>query len=162
MRKVLSALLAGAAGAFLLDPQSGRRRRHVARDKLAALLRRGSRQAARRARYAEGTAEGVLHRAFGSAQAQPDPQGPSGLNDATLAKKVESVIFRDREAPKGDVDVNAENGVIYLRGQVKDADQVRELVEAASRVEGVIAVENLLHLPGGPVRAKSGDRRTVS
>jgi osmotically-inducible protein OsmY len=162
MRKILSALLAGAAGAFLLDPQSGRRRRHVARARMAAFLRRGSRQAARKARYAEGTAEGMLHRAVEAAQAKPGTAGPSELNDATLAKKVESVIFRDRHAPKGDVDVNAENGVIYLRGQVKNADQVRELVEAASRVEGVAAVENLLHLPGGPVRAKSGDRRTVS
>lgn len=83
------------------------------------------------------------------------------MNDVTLAKKVESVIFRDREAPKGDVDVNAENGVVYLRGQVKNAAQVRELVEAASQVDGVTAVENLLHLPGGPVRAKGGDRRAA-
>jgi osmotically-inducible protein OsmY len=163
MTKILTGFLAGAAAEFFLDPHGGRRRRHVARDKVRALLRRGSRQAARKARYAEGVAEGVAHRAFEAAgQAKPDGQSPPDLNDATLARKVESEIFRDREAPKGHVDVNAENGVVYLRGQVEDPDQMRALVEAASQVDGVTAVENLLHLPGGPVRAKNGERRVVA
>jgi hypothetical protein len=33
---------AGAAGAFFLDPQSGKRRRHIVVDKLKALARRGA------------------------------------------------------------------------------------------------------------------------
>jgi hyperosmotically inducible periplasmic protein len=156
MAKILSALFAGAGTAFFLDPHSGRRRRHVARDKLAALLRRGSRRAAQRMRYAEGVAKGVVHNASKAAVGGKS----SELDDATLTNKVESQIFRDRDAPKGDVDVNIEGGVVYLRGQVKNADQIRELVEAASRVDGVTAVENLLHLPGGPTRSKGGDRRT--
>jgi osmotically-inducible protein OsmY len=105
----------------------------------------------------------VAHRVFeAAAQLTPNAHRPPDLNDATLAKKVESEIFREREAPKGHVDVNAESGVVYLRGQVDNADQIRALVEAAARVEGVTAVENLLHLPGGPTRSKGGDRRVVT
>lgn len=162
MTKIFSGLLAGAAGAFFFDPHGGRRRRHVARDKILSFLRRASRQAARKARYSEGVAEGMAHRAVeAAAQVTHNGQESPPLNDATLAKKVESEIFRDREAPKGQVDVNAENGVVFLRGQVEDSDQIRALVEAASQVDGVTAVENLLHLPGGPARAKGGDRRAV-
>jgi BON domain-containing protein len=50
----------------------------------------------------------------------------------------------------------------YSRGQVDNADQVRALVEAASRVDGVTAVENLLHLRGGTARTNGGDRRAVA
>jgi osmotically-inducible protein OsmY len=162
MAKILTAL-AGASAAFFFDPHSGRRRRHVVRDKVAASLRRGSRQAAKKARYAEGVAEGVAHRAFEvAAQVTPSGHESSDMNDATLARKVESEIFRDRKAPKGHVDVNAENGIVYLRGQVDDADQIRALVEAASLVDGVTAVENLLHLPGALARTKGGDRRAIA
>jgi hypothetical protein len=35
----------GAAGAYFLDPQEGQRRRHVASDRLTALLSRGKNQA---------------------------------------------------------------------------------------------------------------------
>src|SRR6266581_1787617 len=44
----------GAVGAYLLDPENGKRRRHVALDRLAALGRRGAREAERKSRYASG------------------------------------------------------------------------------------------------------------
>lgn len=69
------------------------------------------------------------------------------LNDPALARKVESEIFRDSEVPKGDISVNAEYGVIYLRGQVSDNQAMEELVARARAVDGVRGVENLTHLP---------------
>jgi osmotically-inducible protein OsmY len=69
------------------------------------------------------------------------------LNDPALARKVESEIFREGDIPKGDVSVNAEYGVIYLRGQISDPDAMEELVKRARAVDGVRAVENLTHLP---------------
>jgi osmotically-inducible protein OsmY len=69
------------------------------------------------------------------------------LNDPALARKVESEIFRDSEVPKGDISVNAEYGVIYLRGQVSDSQAAEELVARARAVDGVRGVENLTHLP---------------
>jgi hypothetical protein len=70
-------------------------------------------------------------------------------DDVTLARKVETEIFRDPDAPKGRVSVNTESGVVFLRGAV-DARQAHELGEAASKVDGVERVENLLHPPDEP------------
>jgi osmotically-inducible protein OsmY len=69
------------------------------------------------------------------------------LNDPALARKVESEIFRDDDIPKGNINVNAEHGVIYLRGEVPTRDVMEEVGVRARRVEGVRAVENLTHLP---------------
>ena len=79
----------------------------------------------------------------------------SSYDDVTLARKVETEIFRDADAPKGDVLVNAEQGVVFLRGQVKTPDQIKELEQAAQAVDGVKGVETLLHTPGTPAPMKS-------
>ena len=153
-RSTAATLVAGAAGAlaeFFLDPQDGKRRRHVARDKIAAFVRRRGRDAAGAVQYAGGVAQGAAQ------QVTPGggrPDAEERLNDPALARKVESEIFRDADAPKGSVVVNAENGVIYLRGEVEDADTITALVEKAQAVEGVHGVENLLHLPGTPAPSK--------
>jgi len=68
----------------------------------------------------------------------------------TLAHKVETIIFRDADVPKGQINVNAVDGVVYLRGEVEQPDMIRELEEAARAVQGVREVENLLHTPGAP------------
>jgi osmotically-inducible protein OsmY len=82
------------------------------------------------------------------------------LNDPALARKVESEIFRDDELDKGAVSVNAEYGVIYLRGEVSSAGVKDELATRARAVDGVRAVENLTHLPGEPAPAK--DEKSTS
>ena len=69
-------------------------------------------------------------------------------NDATLVAKVESEVFRDPAMPKGAVNVNAENGVVVLRGQVEKPELIAELEKKVRKVQGVHDVENLLHLPG--------------
>ena len=74
------------------------------------------------------------------------------LNDPALVSKVESEIFRDDELPKGSISVNAENGVVYFRGEVPSQEAMDELTARARVVDGVRAVENLTHLPGEPAR----------
>ena len=74
------------------------------------------------------------------------------LNDPALARKVESEIFRSEELPKEKISVNAEYGVIYLRGEVPSPEVMEELTTRARAVDGVRAVENLTHLPGEPAR----------
>jgi osmotically-inducible protein OsmY len=76
------------------------------------------------------------------------------LNDPALARKVESEVFRDEEMPKGNISVNAEYGVIYLRGEVPSKETMEELATRARAVDGVRAVENLTHLPGEPAPTK--------
>jgi osmotically-inducible protein OsmY len=74
---------------------------------------------------------------------KPKPQP----NDATLKAKVESELFRPADIPKGKIDVNAENGVVYLRGEADSQEMINELVERARKIQGVREVESLLHLP---------------
>jgi len=80
-----------------------------------------------------------------------------GMDDVTLARKVESELFRDADAPKGQVDVSAVDGVVELRGQVKRPEDVNELEAKARGIPEVRDVRNLLHLPKtpSPTRADS-------
>jgi BON domain len=140
-------LVAGAVGAlaeyFLFDRQYGARRRHIVRDRTGAALRRRSRDAARRAKYLEGVAEGVAYKA---AHAVPGVGGhKEPPDDVTLAQKVESIAFRKAGVPKGQVSVNADHAVVYLRGQLESDEQVEKLMRATHAIEGVNGVENLLH-----------------
>jgi osmotically-inducible protein OsmY len=62
-------------------------------------------------------------------------------------------VFRDPSIPKGQINVNAENGVVVLRGQVDSPDLIKELEKKARNVQGVRDVENLLQAaesPGAP------------
>jgi len=129
---------------FIFDRRHATRRRHMARERGAAIVRRRSRAAIQRARYAEGVAEGVAHRA---AHAVPGRNSKPTLDDVSLAQKVESVAFREAAVSKAHVSVNAEKGVVFLRGRVETDDEIQRLVRAAAAVDGVERVENLLHTP---------------
>jgi hypothetical protein len=144
MAALLAAAVVGAlAEYFILDRQHAARRRHIARDRTRAVLRRRSRDAVRRAKYLEGVAEGV---AYKTAHAVPGVGGhKEPPDDVSLAQKVESIAFRKAGVPKGKVSVNADNAVIYLRGQLESDEQIEELVRATQAIEGVNGVKNLLH-----------------
>lgn len=138
--RVLLAGAAGAAAAFFLDPVSGKRRRSVLKDRVAGTARTVAGKVQQRGRYVASTAAGKVE-AFRHRQDEP-PE-----NDQTLAHKVESEVFQPAGLPKGKVNVNAENGVVVLRGQVKTPDQIKEIESRARKVQGVRDVRNLLHLP---------------
>ena len=128
---------------FVFDRRHATRRRHIARERGMAIARRRSRAAVRRARYLEGVAEGVVYRA---AHAVPGGNGQrEALDDVSLARKVESVAFREAGVSKAHVSVNAEAGVVYLRGRLESEREIEDLVRAAAAVEGVARVGNMLH-----------------
>lgn len=77
------------------------------------------------------------------------------VDDQTLKAKIESEVFRETEASKGDVNVNVELGVVYLRGQLEEQSLIEELEQRVRTVEGVDRVENLLHTPGTEAPAAS-------
>ena len=81
--------------------------------------------------------------------ARPEEGPKPQPDDVTLARKVETEIFRDAEVPKGQINVNAENGKVYLRGEVGEPEMIRDLEERTRNIHGVQEVENLLHMPGG-------------
>ena len=139
----------GAALAYFFDPQNGRRRRALTRDRAPALFRGSARRAERVGRAAQAEAYGVAQKAK-HLKEEPKPQP----DDVTLARKVETEIFRDADVPKGQINVNAENGVVVLRGEVEQPDLIKDLEKKASKVQGVREVENLLHTPGTPAPTK--------
>ena len=132
---------AGAAAAWFLDPDDGARRRSVAQDKAMKYARKGASEVETQAKYAGGAAKGAVTQAAPTGGRE---DAGERLNDPALAAKVQSEIFRDADAPKGDVSVNVEDGVVYLRGELDDEAKIEGLREAAARVEGVRGVESLL------------------
>jgi osmotically-inducible protein OsmY len=132
----------GAAAAHFLDPESGRRRRAQLRDKATSKASSGVSQATSTATHAAAKAKG--------AAATAAPTGSADLDDTGLARKVETEIFRDAAAPKGEVSVDVQAGVVYLRGSVDDPQWIARFGDEAAKVDGIKGVENLLHEPGSP------------
>jgi hypothetical protein len=147
MRRLLSTVLAvslGAAAAFLFDPERGRGRRARLVDQAAGSLRRLGRGIRREVRFVGGRAGGRL-------RAMRLGDGTDDLaNDATLKDRVESELLGDPAIPKGDININAEQGIVVLRGEVPDDAARTALEQRAAQVRGVWYVENLLHLAGEP------------
>ena len=142
----ISAAVGGAALAYFLDPQNGRRRRHQTRDQLLSLARQGTKRARKLVHHASADAAGTARRAAHALRRPEDVE----LDDATLVDKVESIVFRKHDVPKGQININAENGVVFLRGQVEDPGLVETLETRVRKVRGVKDVENLLHTSEPP------------
>ena len=75
---------------------------------------------------------------------------PRRYDDATLKDKVESELFRDEHEIKGAINVNAQEGVVQLRGEVPSQDLIDALVIRTRKIHGVRDVESLLHTPATP------------
>jgi osmotically-inducible protein OsmY len=150
MKRLLGIGAAAAALTYFLDPENGARRRNVARDRALALFRQGGRKASRAGRNVASEAYGLKQKAVHRREeSKPQP------DDVTLARKVETEIFRDADVPKGKINVNAENGKVVLRGEVADPSMIEDLEKAARKVKGVREVENLLHPAGSPAPTSS-------
>ena len=85
MLRVLTALGIGAAAMYFFDPQQGRQRRALARDKFLHYRREAM-------QYAEGTAQDLRERAYGMA--------------AEARGMVESRLGQRKEQPKVDIDLS--------------------------------------------------------
>lgn len=83
----------------------------------------------------------------------------AGMDDVTLAHKVQSEIFRGRAALKSAVNVNVVDGVVWLRGEVKRPEQIRSLEQKARSVPEVKDVENVLHLAKTPAPTRADTPR---
>jgi hypothetical protein len=77
------------------------------------------------------------------------------LDDVTVARKVESTIFRAIDVDWGKINVNVAERVVWLRGEVRTPDLIKELEDRAGRVTEVQRVENLLHLPETPAPGRT-------
>ena len=148
MKRLLTMVGLAAGLTYFFDPENGNRRRKMLVQRTGGLFRTGVRKGERAGRAVSSQAYGVTQK-VAHAGGDEDKE----LTDETLKNKVETEIFRDADAPKGQVDVNAVNGVVYLRGEVEKPEMIDDLVKAAQKVSGVKSVENLLHTPGTPAPA---------
>jgi hypothetical protein len=148
----LLAALAGIGGAvvaFLMDPQRGRTRRARLIDQGAATLRRTGRRAEHAVRAAGASASGAMQ----AIQHATGAGGTGATDDVTLAARAATELFRDPSVPKGSINVNAERGVIVLRGEVKTAAQRDKLGRRAEKIDGAWSVQNLLRVEGEEIAA---------
>lgn len=85
---------------------------------------------------------------------------PKPLDDKTITDKVETELFRDDAVDKGKIDVNTADGTVWLRGEAKTPEQIKELEAKALAIPEVRQVENLLHLPKTPAPTRADTPRT--
>jgi osmotically-inducible protein OsmY len=94
-----------------------------------------------KAKRLTGPAKGMAHSVI--------PRRHEEMDDQTLADRVRSEIFRAPDAPKGDVSVDVQAGVAYLRGTADEA-WIERFGAETRKVQGINGVKNLLHAPGTP------------
>src|SRR3954467_2788622 len=146
MRTPISFTLGLAAGAAAVHFLGGRDRRNAIRDQAMS-------KASTAASAVQSQASHVANQAKGAAQTVT----PSGTrleqpDDVTLARKVETEIFRAADAPKGSVSAVVQAGIATLRGDAGEEGLPR-LGEAGGHVPGIQGVQNLLHTPDAPTPA---------
>jgi osmotically-inducible protein OsmY len=136
------AFLIGAGAAYLFDPRQGRRRRHVLRDRTAAVARHGARLGTRKARFAGGHLRGlvaVTRRLSGHSSA-------AAADDLTVIQRIRSDAFREAGVSTRDVEVEIEDGVATLRGSVGSRTRADNLVANVAKVPGVRDVAAMIRV----------------
>ncbi|TMF59020.1 MAG: BON domain-containing protein [Chloroflexi bacterium] len=144
--------LAGAAIFYLLDPDRGRARRAQLGDQISGAVRRGQGQLTK-------LSGRLASKSYGNSQCFTHIWSGPPVAEVALKQRVESEIFRDPQVPKGDINLDVRGGVVVLRGQVKQPEQIEVLERDVRRVPGVGRVENLLHVEGTPAPNKADSRQ---
>jgi hypothetical protein len=141
----LSAALTGAGlgvlGMYIFDPEVGRRRRALARDK-AILLQRKAKEAA------SVTAQDLKNRTLGTLAEGKSRLFERSVDDEVLKQRVRSELGFLVRHPSS-IEVEVSDGRVVLTGPVL-ADEVQQLVRGVSDVRGVRDVENRLDVHDDP------------
>ena len=145
--------LGGAMTMYFFDPERGRRRRHMFRDRVFARMRRLTRGITRVWRGAAAETYGVSHKIVHLV-----PRATEVPDDETLCQRVESQLFRDRQIPKGNLNISCEHGMVILRGELDSIGDIAHIEDRVRRVSGVRGVQNLLHPIGTPAPNKERSR----
>ena len=133
---VLGGLGAGAALMYFFDPDRGRRRRALVRDRVASAAR-----APLDAREAIGRlSRDVRNRSYGVVAEARNRLRRDEVSDPQLEARVRSRLGH-RIEHSGWVDVRADHGVITLGGRIPAAEAA-SLLACVSRVRGVRDVDN--------------------
>lgn len=143
------ALAAGAGLMYLFDPDRGRRRRSVVRDKMARASRETGQVLEAAAKDFRNRRDGILAKAKSLVHSEP------AVPDAKLEARVRSLLGRATSHPHA-IHVDAKDGCITLSGPIlaAEADRLHSLV---CKVPGVQDVRNNLEVhESGSVQVASG------
>ena len=153
MSPLLLGAALGATGAFLLDPELGRRRRTLIRDKVTRGMTEGR-------EFSDAASKDLQQRARGLAASMRSLR-TGRTPDETLVERVRAKLGRYCSHP-GAIEVTAFNGRVVLTGDVLASEQER-IFDAVRSVRGVEHVDNKLNayesaegissLQGGTARA---------
>ena len=141
---VIGAMGLGAALMYFLDPDSGRRRRSLARDQFL----HGRIVAQDRAEAAVHDAANRTRGAIARVQSRLDHRNDETADDSVLVERVRAAMGHVIPDPLA-IEVRAHDGCVTLKGPARP-DQIGELVACAERVRGVLAVDNRLSVSGSP------------
>jgi len=128
----------GAGLMYLFDPDMGPRRRALLQDKMVRLRNETE-------NFIDAKSEDLKNRAMGMAAEVAGRFRPEAVTDHQLAARVKSSIGRTVISNPGAIDVNAQNGVVTLRGPVL-AEEVQRLLSRVKTIQGVKNVQNQLHV----------------
>jgi osmotically-inducible protein OsmY len=131
----------GAVLMYFLDPDSGRRRRALLRDKWTRMVHRGT-DAAR------ATAKDLGNRASGVVAEAKSSVSEDHPTDEVLVSRVRSEMGRAVSQPKS-IEVIANQGRVTLTGTVS-AEEQNALLACVRSVRGVKDVENRLEVATAP------------
>jgi uncharacterized membrane protein len=134
-RLFLSAAAAGAISMYLLDPDHGRRRRAVMRDRLASGMSRLDDATSIASRDLRNRARGMAHEVRSRFTHEEVP-------DEVLCERVRSRLGWAVSHP-GAIEISAQSGKVALSGAVLEREYIR-LLRAVWAVRGVADVEDRL------------------
>ena len=152
MRAWLCGVGVGATTMFLLDPDGGRRRRALVRDKAIRAGRKTWHAADATARDVSQRAAGVTARARAIFETET-------ADDRVVCARVLSELGRVASHPRA-IDVQARSGVVTLIGDAL-ASEIPSIVGCVEAVRGVDEVENQLtpHADAGRVPSQQASAR---
>lgn len=88
---------------------------------------------------------GIRHAASQAAGFSDNPEPPD--NERYLTHKIETEVFRNPDIPKGDINIEAVNGVVTVRGTVRDRRVMQKVLREVENVDGVREVVNYMKTP---------------
>ena len=147
--KVATAFAAGAAAMYLLDPETGRRRRALMRERSGGAARDLQDSVRSAGRNASNRLQGRIAETKSHMAADP-------VDDDTLQDRIQAKIGHLVDRPSA-IDVDVVDGHVVLSGEAPD-DEAAALARYIAGMQGVVDVENRLSADG----AEEGDPQSPS
>jgi hypothetical protein len=151
--QVLAGAFAGAMAMYYLDPQQGRRRRALVRDKVVSV----SNDTVDLARGQGRRVANKVHGVVAASQARFGRSDDEPLDEQRLHERVRACLGRVAEHPKA-IQVEVAGTSVRLSGDVLASD-ARHVIKAVERVRGVERVDNgmTVHETGDGVPSLQGE-----